>query len=130
MSDEPDVITIELEVDSIDDGDRSRMRPGVLSRVGEGADAIVIELAQTEVGHGFGLSEVVTIVVSIGVGASSDIVADAIRAAIGKVIRRSKAGSRHSDGSREGLTELIEGERSCSSSKSVEASSPDRPDAN
>lgn len=105
-----DIITIELEIDVGDDGPL-RIQPGVPWRSAEDTEAIVVELAETEVGHGFGLSEALTIVVSVGVGTSSQLVADAIRTAIGKVIRRSKTRSRQTDGSREGLTKLIEDER-------------------
>jgi hypothetical protein len=105
-----DVITIELEVDAgREDGSAT---PGPLWRGGDGDEAIGVDLAAAEAGHGFGLSEVITIVVSVGAGAASDLAADAIRTAVKKVIRRSRAGSRHSDGSREGLTDLVEGERS------------------
>lgn len=117
MVNDVDVISIELEIDA-SPGDGSPIpRSGRLWHSGDGAETVTVELAQTEVGHGFGLSEVITVVVSVGASASSQLVADAIRAAIKKVIRRSKAGSRHSDGSREGLTELVEGERSHSPSK-------------
>jgi hypothetical protein len=110
MTDNATRISIELEIDAIEDGKLS-LEPGVLARSGESSQAVTIELAQAETGHGFGLSELVTIIISVGVGASSDLVADALRAAIGRVIRRAKGSSATSDGSRQGLTELIESER-------------------
>jgi len=106
-------MTIELEVDAAGDG-MVQLQPGIPWQTAEHPDAVVIELAEAEAGHGFGISEMVT----IAAGASSELVADAIRAAVGKVIRNAKTKSRqYSDGSREGLTKLVEGERSHSPAK-------------
>jgi hypothetical protein len=75
------------------------------------AGAVSVELVRTETGHGFGLSECVTVLVSIAAGASSDLAADAVRTAVKRVVRRARTDRRSGDGSREGLTDLIEAER-------------------
>jgi hypothetical protein len=117
MATDTDVMTIELEVDAAGDG-TAQLKPGMPWWTAEHPDAVVIELAEAEAGHGFGISEMVTIVVTVAAGASSELVADAIRAAVGKVIRNAKTKSRqYSDGSREGLTKLVEAERSHSPAK-------------
>jgi hypothetical protein len=103
MASETDVITIELEIDAANAG-ATEIRPGILWEDGGHPGGVVIELVEAEAGHGFGISEMATIVVSISAGASSQLVADAIRAAVGRVIRTAKAKSAaRSDGSREGL---------------------------
>jgi hypothetical protein len=119
MASEIDVITIELEIDAANAG-ATELQPGILWKDGEHPDGVVIELVEAEAGHGFGISEMATIVVSISAGASSQLVADAIRAAVGRVIRTAKAKSAaRSDGSREGLAKLVEGERASSPEKSA-----------
>ena len=89
MATDTDVITIELEVDAAGDG-TAQLQPGIPWRPAEHTDAVVIELAEAEAGHGFGISEMVTIVVTVAAGASSELAADAIRAAVGKVIRNAR----------------------------------------
>jgi hypothetical protein len=119
MASETDVITIELEIDAANGG-ATELHPGILWQDPENPGGVVIELVEAEAGHGFGISEMVTIVATISAGASSQLVADAIRAGIGKVIRTAKAKSNaHSDGSREGLAKLVEGERASSPDKSA-----------
>jgi hypothetical protein len=120
MATDTDVITIELEIDAAGD-EAAQLQPGIPWRPAEHPDAAVIELAATEAGHGFGISEMITIVVTVAAGASSELIADAIRSAVGKVIRNAKTKSRqHSDGSREGLTKLVEAERSHSPTKDAD----------
>jgi hypothetical protein len=66
---------------------------------GEGEhEGIAVEVRSLE-GHGFGLTEVLTIVVSVGVGASANLLSDAIKLAVKGVIRRArvKAPSADSD---------------------------------
>jgi hypothetical protein len=72
---------------------------------------------ETEAGHGFGLSEVVTVVVTISTGVASDVVAGALREALGKVIRRAKGKTSRGDGSIEGLSDLVAKERVSKPSK-------------
>jgi hypothetical protein len=101
----PEVIFLELEIDPpLPDGEL--FAAGVWR-----GDGIVIELQQQEDGHGFGFSEVVTVALSIAGGVTSDLAADAVRQAVRKVIRKARGTARRSDGSPEGLRDLIESER-------------------
>ncbi|WP_165949792.1 hypothetical protein [Micromonospora sp. KC207] len=103
-------LILELEVDSTPYAETTLFREGVW--VGDGPmESITIRLDGREPGHGFGISELVTIVVSVGAGAASNLVADAVRAAAGRIIRSVRGRRSVGDGSREGLEDVIEAER-------------------
>ncbi|UWZ34543.1 hypothetical protein Drose_25375 [Dactylosporangium roseum] len=103
-------IVLELEVDSTPHAETTLFREG--SWVGDGPlESITIRLDGREPGHGFGISEIVTIVVSIGASAASDLVADAVRASVGRIIRSVRGRRSVGDGSRDGLEDVIEAER-------------------
>ena len=105
-------ITLEMELDAGPELDAflARFAEEGWTGVGE-QQGISIVLENAEEGLGFGISTAVTIVVSVGLGVASDLVAGAIREATPTVIRRVKASRRRSDGSQEGITELLEEER-------------------
>ncbi|MBY8882640.1 hypothetical protein [Actinacidiphila acidipaludis] len=72
---------------------------------------VTVRLLEREEGHGFGLSIVVTVLVSIGVNVASNVVADAVRSAAGRLVIRARGRHGASDGSAEGLEGLVEDER-------------------
>jgi hypothetical protein len=61
-----------------------------------------------EAGYGFGVVELLTLIVDIGVGVSSDFASDAIRSGIKRVIRRCKVGDDMCDGSQDEIAGLID----------------------
>ncbi|MGN2638285.1 hypothetical protein ACTD5D_19240 [Nocardia takedensis] len=80
--------------------------------IGEGRfEAIAITLTGEEDGHGFGVSEIVTIAIAIPVGVATNLVTDAVREAVGRVIRSVTGRTRSGDGSREGLNGVIDSDR-------------------
>jgi hypothetical protein len=72
-----------------------------------------IKVSDKEDGHGFDITEVVTVVVSVASSAASGLVADAVRTAVGRVIRKVKArrSARTSGGAPEELRDLLDEER-------------------
>lgn len=107
----PQVLIFELELGSSDQVRKLVADGGVW--VGEGPwKDIKVEVRSMEQGHSFGLSEVVDVMVSVGAGVSSDLVADAVKKAVGTAIRRVRCGSRRSDGGSTAFTAMIEDERS------------------
>ncbi|MFF3654829.1 hypothetical protein [Streptomyces olivochromogenes] len=111
MNEETESVLLVLEVEG--SGSEELLAYGSVW-VGEGElSPVTVRLVERETGHGFGLSMTVGVLVSIGVGTASNLVADAVRVAIKRLIIKA-SGSRSqsdSDGSREGLVELIERER-------------------
>lgn len=116
-------MSVELEIDAFDEDDDLLIGHKVLLQEGHGAERLIVELEGGEPGHGFGLSEVVTIAITIGSGVSSQLAADAVRSGVQRVIRRARVRSLHSDGSREGLAELIETERATQGVEEAKANS-------
>jgi hypothetical protein len=103
-------IQIELEIDPLQNG----LPGGALINVNDRLfteNAIVVQVVASEEGHGFGVSEIVTIALAVGTGVTSDVVASSIKAAAKGVIRRARTRKSRSDGSIEGMTDLIERER-------------------
>lgn len=68
---------------------------------------INIQLRRSEEGRGFGLTEVLTVVVSVGVSVSSDLIDEAIRTAVGGVIRRVRTPHIKCGGSKSDISEVI-----------------------
>jgi hypothetical protein len=103
-------VTLELEVDGASSNETTLFREG--RWVGEGSfESISVTLGSREEGHGFGLSEVVSVVVVIGVGVASNLAADAVRAAVGRVIHSVRGRRQIGDGSPDGLRGVIEADR-------------------
>lgn len=101
---------IELEIDPLQGG----LPGGELINVNDRSfteNGIVVQVVASEEGHGFGVSEIVTIALAVGTGVTSDVVASSIKAAAKGVIRRARSRKSRSDGSVEGMTDLIERER-------------------
>jgi len=73
-------IQIELEIDPLQSG-----LPGeALISVNDRSfteSGIAVQIVASEEGHGFGVSEIVTIALAIGTGVTSDVVASSIKAA-------------------------------------------------
>lgn len=103
------VFNLEVEVESADEAnlDQLSTESGFVYGNQESGQ-VQIRLLSREIGHGFGFSEVITIAISVGAGASSDLVADAIRSGVKGIIRQCKTGSRTSDGSRAEISRLID----------------------
>jgi len=70
-----------------------------------------IELLEPETGYGFGLAEILTVVVSVGTGVTSDLAAASIRDGIKAVIRRVRGSKGEADGTQESIKKLIDRER-------------------
>ncbi|WP_109524840.1 MULTISPECIES: hypothetical protein [Nocardia] len=105
-----ETFTLELEIDGAPGAETALFEQR--GWVGEGRfEAISISLDSEEDGHGFGVSEIVTIIVSIPAGVATSLVTDAVRTAVGRVIRSVKGRTRHGEGSREGLNDVIDSER-------------------
>lgn len=103
-------ITLELEIDGSPGPETPLFEHKLWT--GEGRfDAITITLDNEEDGHGFGVSDIVTIAVSIPVGVATTLVTDAVRTAVGRVIRSVKGRTRAGDGSRRGLDDVIDSDR-------------------
>lgn len=68
---------------------------------------INIEVRPTEDGHGFGLTEILEVAITIGTAVSADLIADAIRAAVKGTIRMVRRGDQEEDGTRSGITKII-----------------------
>ncbi|WP_117212641.1 hypothetical protein [Allorhizocola rhizosphaerae] len=104
-------VTLELEVDATLLEHGNALLDGE-TWIGSGPmEGVTISRAGGEAGHGFGFSEVVTVVIAIGSGVASQLIADALRKAASATIRKARGRARQSDGSLAGLTELIESER-------------------
>jgi len=96
---EPRTIALHVEVD---------VDPTTIDEVvagsewqGEGPyEGLAIEMGSVA-GHGFGLSEILTIVVSVGVTASADLISEAVRTAVKGVVRRAKPADDGSDSEQE-----------------------------
>jgi hypothetical protein len=102
-----ETIVIEVEAD-VDQRFLQEIGSGALHWVDpEKRDDVELTISPAEEGYGFGLTTLLTVVVSIGIGASSDLAADAVRAAVKGVIRRARRGQDQSDGSPMGLSGLI-----------------------
>lgn len=120
--DEASTIELHLEVDG------SANSEPVLSDetwAGSGSYAgIEIRLIAREEGHGFGLSEFITIAISIASGASSQLVAEAVKEAVSRLIIRVRGRSVEGDGSQEGIAGVVEDERTQASSIQDEENRP------
>ncbi|WP_157979531.1 hypothetical protein [Kribbella monticola] len=92
------------------------------------ADDLRLEFRPSDEGRGFGLTEVVDIIVEVGVAVTSTVIADSIRSSIKGVIRRARSRGHRSDGSPEGISELIEKARSEEDPEADSAPGPDEPD--
>jgi len=103
-------LTLELEIDPVDPGTRAGLIVDVdseaLSRCG-----VAVHIEKSEDGHGFGVSEIITIGVAVASGVASDLVASAITEATNGVIRRVRSRRGRSDGSVEGIAGLVDDER-------------------
>ncbi|MCX5115403.1 hypothetical protein OOK13_44685 [Streptomyces sp. NBC_00378] len=104
------IIELDVEIDPHDSG-----LPGSALIDVEGHDftdhGISLKVVAVEEGHGFGVSEIVTIALSIAGGVASDVIASSLKSATRGVIRRVRSRRSRSDGSIEGITELIDRER-------------------
>lgn len=73
---------------------------------------IVVVIRSGEQGHGFGLSEVLTISVSAAATVTSKMIVESILQAVGRNIRRAKGKTGRSDGRPDSLASLLDKERS------------------
>ncbi|MFF7759001.1 hypothetical protein [Streptomyces griseorubiginosus] len=105
-----DSVEIELEIDPLVAGTPGRSLVDV-DDPSFTDNGIAVKVIAAEEGHGFGVSEIVTIALAIAGSAASDLVASAIKEGTKGVIRRARARTSRSDGSVEGLAELIDSER-------------------
>jgi hypothetical protein len=99
------VINVEADLDlkSLD-----QMRAGA-QWVGSGImSGINIDVRPTEEGHGFGLTEILEVGISVGTAVSADLIVDAIRAAVKGTIRRVKRGDHEEDGTKSGIKNVIQ----------------------
>lgn len=116
MADPHQQVELELEVEA-SDSPSPLIDGGTWSAVvtGAGGDSATVSftLSDTEDGHGFGATEIVTVVVSVASGVASDLIAGALRDAVGRVIRRARArtSATASGGAPGELADLLEAER-------------------
>jgi hypothetical protein len=103
-------LSMQLEIDPTNPGDPADKLVDVNSpRLSD--HGVILRLEGAEEGHGFGVSEVVTIAVTVATGTTSSLAAAAIKEATKGVIRRARTKKHRSDGSDEGIADLIENER-------------------
>lgn len=98
-------IELLLEVDSTDELENVY---GGLFEFGEGDARFTIRVGDPQPGNGFGLNELLTVALEIGVGVTIEVVAAAITATLKTVIRRVRGKRGESDGSPEGIEALVE----------------------
>lgn len=125
MANETLVLTIEADVPN---EVLSQIDAGSYTWSG-GTDDAPIDLTATrsEEGEGFGLAEILTVVLSIGGAAASDLVADAIRSALRGVIRRVRTLDNQSDGSAEEIAKLVDRHRSAQADVRQDGDRPESP---
>ncbi|WP_461164462.1 hypothetical protein [Arthrobacter sp. R4-81] len=73
---------------------------------GELAD-IMVDVRPTDEGHGFGLTELLEVAITVGATVSADLIADAIRAAVKGTIRRVSRGDQEEDGTKSGIKRIV-----------------------
>lgn len=105
-----ETVTLELEIDPAVPGTPGDQLIDVNSEV-LSENNIVVHVDKTEDGHGFGVSEIITISVTVAAGTTSSLLASAIKEATRGVVRRVRTRKRRSDGSSEEIAELIDEER-------------------
>ena len=75
------------------------------------SNGVRLQIAPAEEGHGFGLTEVVTIAVTVATNVSSAVIADAVLEATKDRIRRVRAKGKQSDGSKSGVESVVDAVR-------------------
>lgn len=98
--------TLRLEVE-VDRADRTHDDAMELSP----QPGLVVRVDSVEEGHGFGISDLVVVVVTVSEDVASELVASAIIVAVAGVIRRVRGRAGKSDGSPKELRDLVELER-------------------
>lgn len=111
-----DEIVLKLEIDS----------PIETGQINVGAETtahgVSVTVTSRQSGHGFGMSEVIEVLVIVGTGVASDIAAEVLRSCVGTLIRKVQGRGGSSDGSREDIARLLDGERN--SQRSADAIAP------
>ncbi|WP_134121566.1 hypothetical protein [Kribbella kalugense] len=115
MSDDRQTFTLRLELDSSGQPLLSDTEsPAVLV---DEPDLTISLIEDEESGYGFGLGEVVTIVIAVSTGVASDIIADAIKSSVKAIVRRVRGTNEDGSGTDADVARVVESERSISSSE-------------